>query len=413
MNEIERTGGVVASRTASEVGEGQRKSIASHGGSRRGIPWRAVLWATVAVCLVGVLLPAVRVVTKADLAEREGAGRAICRVLWRMGLPPIGESLWAVWGLDPSEGGDGEVTIEAATNIAQETDHAPETDTDAPAETAAEDSTDTATATETDGETAAEPLPDGAIPVVRQDKSESHRGVDYLYNPAALPVFPTVDDRLWSTAGTPAVLVVHSHPREAYSDGGDYLVAGEDGMAIAPVGVTEGSVVALGVSLTERLRAQGITVIHLRAVAEVGESYADTYERTERMIRYYTTLYPDIGLVLDLRRSAESADVGILATQGTVAGTDSAQLRITVDGLRGEAEVSRDVAVAQALRAGLWAVSPTLCRPVYLRRSAGLGERCAEAVVLTLELGAAGNIYAEADALVEPLASALAEMLKG
>ena len=408
MNEIERTGGVVASRAASEVSEGQRTSIASHGRSRRrGIPWRAVLWATVAVCLVGVLLPAVRVVTKADLAEREGAGRAICRVLWRMGLPPIGESLWAVWGLDPSEGGK--------TENPQETESASETDTPEetaeavtdPEETDAEDTTDTAE------ETTAEPLPDGAIPVVRQDVSESHRGVDYLHNPAALPVFPFVDERLWSTAGTPAVLIVHSHPREAYGDGGDYVVAGEDGMALAPAGKTEGSVVALGVSLTEKLRAQGITVIHLRTVAEAGESYADTYERTERRIRYYTTLYPDIGLVLDLRRSAESADVGILATQGTVAGTDSAQLRITVDGLRGEAEVSRDVAVAQALRAGLWAVSPTLCRPVYLRRSAGLGERCAEAVVLTLELGAAGNIYAEAEALVEPLASALAEMLKG
>ncbi len=408
MNEIERTGGVVASRAASEVSEGQRKSIASRGGSRhRGIPWRAVLWATVAVCLVGVLLPAVRVVTKADLAEREGAGRAICRVLWRMGLPPIGESLWAVWGLDPSEGGK--------TENPQENESASETDTPEetaeavtdPVETDAEDTTDTAE------ETTAEPLPDGAIPVVRQDVSESHRGVDYLHNPAALPVFPFVDERLWSTAGTPAVLIVHSHPREAYGDGGDYVVAGEDGMALAPVGVTEGSVVALGVSLTERLRAQGITVIHLRAVAEVGESYADTYERTERMIRYYTTLYPDIGLVLDLRRSAESADGGILATRGTLAGADCAQLRITVDGGRGEAEVSRDVAVAQRLRSKLWAVSPALCRPVHLRRSAGLGERCDETVVLTLELGAAGNTYAEADALVEPLASALAEMLKG
>lgn len=404
MNEIERTGGAVAPRTAGEVSKGQRTSIASPGGSRRReIPFRMVLWAAVGVCLVGMLLPAVRTAAQGGAG---GAGRALCRVLWRMGLPPIGESMWAVWGLDPSEGGGSEVT----TKVAQETEPAPETDTDVPVETAAEDCTDTAT--ETDGETVAEPLPDGAIPVRRQDVSESHRGADYLHNPAALPVFPTVNDRLWSTAGTPAVLIVHSHPREAYGDGGDYLVAGEDGVALAPVGVTEGSVVALGVSLTERLRAQGITVIHLRTVAEAGESYADTYERTERMIRYYTTLYPDIGLVLDLRRSAEAADGGILATHGTGAGTDCAQLRITVDGLRGEAEVAKDVAAAQALRAGMWAVSPTLCRPVYLRRSAGLGERCTEVAVLTLEMGAAGNTYAEAEALVEPLAEALADVLK-
>ncbi len=368
-----------------------------------------VLWAAVVACLAGLILPAVRVAAGADMGGG-GAGRAICRVLWRMGLPPIGESLWAVWGLDPSEGEESET----------ERDTVPEAGTEAPADTVEED-TETTEATETvqppeaNGETTAEPLPDGAIPVVRQDKSESHRGADYLYNPASLPVLPTVDERPWSTAGTPAVLIVHSHPREAYGDGGDYLTAGESGVALAPVGVTEGSVVSLGAALTERLRAVGITVIHLRAVAEAGESYADTYEYTERMIRYYTTLYPDIGLVLDLRRSAESADGGLLATCGTWNGKDLAQLRITVDGLRGEADAARDVAVAQSLRAGLWTVSPTLCRPVYLRRSEGLGERCggtACAVMLTLELGAAGNTYAEAEALIEPLVEALAKMLK-
>ena len=399
MNEIERAEVAVAPKATTEVCEGQGGT--SHSGARQwGIPWRMVLWAAVVACLVGLILPAVRVAATAGASGREGAGRAICRVLWRRGLPPIGESLWAVWGLDPSEG------VETET----ERDTVPDADTEAPADTAesaAEEDSET-----DDAETTAEPLPDGAIPIVRQDVSESHRGVDYLYNPAALPVFPTVDDRLWSTAGTPAVLIVHSHPREAYGDGGDFLVAGEDGVALAPVGVTEGSVVALGDALTERLRAAGITVIHLRTVAEAGESYAETYERTERMIRYYTTLYPDIGLVLDLRRSAEGAGGGILAAQGVVEGTTYAQLRITVDGLRGEADVSRDVAVAQSLRASLWATSPTLCRPVYLRRSVGLGETRGGTAVLTLELGSAGNTYTEAAALVGPLAGALVEVLE-
>jgi len=413
MNEIERAGVAVAPKATTEVCEGQRGFFGG-GQRRRGIPRRAVLWAAVAACLVGLLLPAVRAVAGAEIGGG-GAGRAICRVLWRMGLPPIGESLWAVWGLDPSEGGGNEATSEQDADSATE----PETDTEeGTAEDTAEDTdphagSDSEVTTEPIEEPTAEPLPDGAIPIVRQDKSESHRGVDYLYNPAALPVPPTVDDRLWSTAGTPAVLIVHSHPREAYGDGGDYLVAGDDGMALAPVGSAEGSVVSLGALLTERLRAAGITVIHLRAVAEAGESYADTYEYTERMIRYYTTLYPDIGLVLDLRRSAESAGGGLLATHGTWGGVNCAQLRVTVDGLRREADVACDVAVAQALRAGLWTVSPTLCRPVYLRRSAGLGERCGDTIVLTLELGAAGNTYAEAATLVEPLATCLAGVLRG
>lgn len=407
MNELERSGGTVEPKVIAEVSEGRGMGMTSDGGAcRRGISWRALLWAAVVLCLVGMLLPAVRVAAR-DGAGNAGARRALCRVLWRMGLPPIGESMWAVWGLDPSESEDTDPPKE--TEFASETDTPEETgeaDT-APMETDAEDATDTAE------ETAAETMPEGAIPVVRQDVSEFHRGIDYLHNPAALPVFPFVDERLWSTAGTPAVLIVHSHPREAYGDGGVYLTAGEEGVALAPVGVTEGSVVSMGVSLTERLRAQGITVIHLRTVAETGESYADSYDRTARLIRYYTTLYPNMGLVLDVRRSAERADGGILATQGMVAGADCAQLRITVDGLRGEAEVSRDLAVAQALRARLWSTSPTLCRPVYLRRSAGLAQSCGSATVLTLELGAAGNTYAESEALLKPLSDALTEMLKG
>lgn len=298
MNEIERTGIGVIPRAPTEVFEGQGGfscgSVSRGGARRRGVPWRMVLWVAVVACLVGLILPAVRVVATADMTG--GTGRAICRVLWRMGLPPIGESLWAVWGLDPSEGRESET----------ERDTLPDTDTEVPADTVEAD-TETSEAAE---ETTAEPLPDGAIPVVRQDVSESHRGVEYLHNPAALPVFPSVDDRLWCTVGTPAVLIVHSHPREAYGDGGDYLAAGENGVALAPVGVTEGSVVSLGDALTERLRAAGITVIHLRTVAEAGVSYAESYEYTERMIRYYTTLYPDIGLVLDLRRSAEGASGG-------------------------------------------------------------------------------------------------------
>lgn len=256
------------------------------------------------------------------------------------------------------------------------------------------------------------PVPDGCFPIASQDLSEPHRGVGYIHNegvtlPAALP-----DGSPWRVQ-TPAVLIVNTHPYEGYHDGAPWYDPTQGGLAQTDSPNAPDGVVALSVALTHALRDKGVTVIHLRIPTTPEESSADLYDRTEAMIRYYCRLYPDIGLILDLRRSAELTETGeILRTEGRVNGTSTAQLRIGVSGGRDPGALSRDLAVALALREGLWAESPSLSRPVSVKSRDGLLSDVSDLRVLTLEMGAAGNTYAEAVRLVPSLARSLNDILQ-
>lgn len=279
-------------------------------------------------------------------------------------------------------------------------------------EPAAKPETQPATEPETEPTPEPPPIPDGCFPITSQDLSEPHRGAGYIHNegvtlPAALP-----DGSPWRVK-TPAVLIVNTHPYEGYHDGAPWYDPTQGGLAQTDSPNAPDGVVALSVALTRALRDRGVTVIHLRVPTTPEESSADLYDRTEAMIRYYCRLYPDIGLILDLRRSAELTETGeILRTEGIVNGTSTAQLRITVSGGREPQAMSRDLAVALALREGLWAESPSLSRPVCVKNRDGLLSDASDLRVLTLEMGAAGNTYAEAMSLVPPLARALDEILQ-
>ena len=131
------------------------------------------------------------------------------------------------------------------------------------------------------------------------------------------------------------------------------------------------------------------------------------------MIRHYCRLYPDVGLVLDLGRSAEmTASGGILRTRTQYRGEDCAQLRVTVSGGRPGDATGRDLAVALALRQALWEEEPTLSRPVRVIGGDGLISEPEDVRVLTLEAGSAGNTFAEALALLTPLGDALCRILE-
>lgn len=255
------------------------------------------------------------------------------------------------------------------------------------------------------------PVPEGCFPIASADLSEPLRGAGYIYNegvtlPTALPA-----DSPWRV-NTPAVLIVNTHPYEGYHDGSPWYDPALGDLARTDSPSAPDGVVALSVTLTRALRDRGITVIHLRVPTNPEESSADLYGRTEAMIRYYCRLYPDIGLVLDLRRSAELTETGeILRTEGTVNGVPTAQLRITVSGGREPRALGHDLTVALALRESLWEESPALSRPVRVRSGSGLVSDLTDLRVLTLETGSAGNTYAEAVRLVPPLARALEQIL--
>ena len=252
-------------------------------------------------------------------------------------------------------------------------------------------------------------VPAGCYPYAERDMSLSDYGAGYIEGdtsklPAVLP-----DGRLWDTDGVPAVLIVHTHPYEGYSDGGDWYSPDGGGLALTDTPNAPDGVVSLGAELTRALRGAGITVIHLRIAVSAEDTAADIYERTRTVIGYYCRTYPDIGLILNLRRSAELTEDGeILRTAGSYGGGGCAQLRISVGG-SGEG-LAGDLTAALSLRARLWAVEPTLSRPVWVKAGdsimAGDGAR-----VLTLDMGSAGNTYDEALRLVAPLAKGLVSLL--
>ncbi len=255
--------------------------------------------------------------------------------------------------------------------------------------------------------------PEGWIPILSQDMSEVDRGAGYVVGavgdlPSGLP-----GGGLWKD-GAPAVLLVNTHPYEGFSDGSSLYDPASGALAVTETPYDPDGMVAFGSALTRELRGMGITVIHLRVPVSAEESAGVIYDRTETMIRYYCRLYPDIGLVMDLRRSAELTDTGeILRTAGCLNGADCGQIRISVNGGKTQAALGWDLKTALALRWALWEIEPTVSRPVRVKSGKGLIPDLTGVRVLTLEAGSAGNTYAEAERLISPLAAAIGKILEG
>lgn len=260
-------------------------------------------------------------------------------------------------------------------------------------------------------------VPEGCYPVITVDMSREDLGVGYIdcdpgVSAGSLPDAGGSAGPLWSTDGPPTVLIVNTHPFEGYGDGSAWYDPTAGGLAQTDTPSAAEGTVALGAALARSLRGMGVTVIHLRIAVSSEDSAADIYDRTETVIRSYCRLYPDIGLILDLRRSAElTADGGILRTEGSLGGQPCAQLRISVSGGRDPSAVSGDLAVALALRSGLWDMASTACRPVRVKAGAGLAGDLDGVRILTLDAGSAGNTYAEAARLTAPVAAVLSGLI--
>ena len=306
-------------------------------------------------------------------------------------------------GEEPGESAAGDVETdgepsEAGTTAETEADTDPLPEETVPTEEAPEDD-DPA-------------IPEGCLEFAYGDVSLSALGVGYLQSDGmSLPSVSPADSP-WK-GESPAVLIVNTRPYEGYGGDAAWYDPAAGGLALTDSPNAPDGVVALGGALAVALREQGITVIHLRVPVSAEDSTATVTARTEEAIRYYCRLYPEISLVLDLRRSAElTADGRILATQGQYDGTICAQLRISVSGGRDGDAAAYDLAVAQSIREAMWSAEPTLTRPVRIKSGGGIAGDLTDLRILTLELGSAGNIYAEAEALVEPLGDAVTAVLK-
>ncbi len=312
------------------------------------------------------------------------------------------------------ESDEGVETAERVESTESATESLSETETCA--ESASDTETEIVTEAESESEVEAEPvMPEGAFSIVSVDLSEPERSVGYIHSTADRlpPSIPAEGTRLWSTEAAPTVLIVHTHPYEGYHDGKAWYDPADGSLAQTDIPGAPDGVVALGAALTHHLRDAGVTVIHLRVPVAEGESAASTYEKTKESVRYYCELYPDIGLILDLRRSAElSASGEIIRTEGRYQGEVSAQIRLAVSGDRPTEAVSRDIALAVALRRSLWAEEPTISRPVWVKSGEGLVGDMSDVAMLTVEVGSCGNRFSEVERLVAPLGDALIEQIR-
>ena len=325
-------------------------------------------------------------------------------------LPLTDESEREVTDTTEPEDETSEDTTAEDTSVPDETVGDPPTDTSTPTDSSPAE--DTSSPTDTTPEDTVPTVPEGCLGYASLDMSESALGMGYIQTggislPSSLPVSSP-----WSSA-SPTVLIVNTQPYESYGGGDPWFDPASGGLALTESPNDPSGVVALGTELARSLRSHGVTVIHLRLSMTEGESTASIYARTEEAIRYYRRLYPDIGLVVDLRRSAElTAEGDILATKGDYNGDPCAQVRITVSGGRDEEALRYDVAVALAIRGELWDQSPTLSRPVRIKNGTGLVGELSDLRVLTLEMGSAGNTYGQARTTIEPLGTAISEIIK-
>lgn len=373
----------------------------------------------VVLCLMAAVIPVFR---QAGTSGGHGWLSALCRLMSSAGLPPAGQS---ASGVGQTEAPDGTTETQTAAEITRAepdrnagsaTEPLPETDPAVTDEDETEPSTlppDTSVWTEEPtGAPETSCYPENAPGIAYRDMSESERGAHYVWNDTDRFISPPTGEWTYAGVESPTVLIVCSHPYESYR-GGD----------------AAGTVSDLATGLAEALRARGVRVVFVGSALSgltPDSSVRESYTRTQALARYYCRLYGNITLVLDVRRSAETVGNERLATCGTVGGQSAAQARFIVDALRRGAQPdgsATDLALAIALRQALFSVSPTLARPVYLRASQGLiptglcGTEYADGYpspcLLTLELGASGNTFSEAECLLGYVSAALAAVLPG
>lgn len=400
---------------AADPAQGNTAGVVAEVRGRAGRRERTVMvWGLMLLCLLAFLVPALHEAVKASKVGQgvtaSGLRDTLCRVLTVAGLPPTGHPLFGWTESDPATGGpDTEATADPEETIPESVplfgDPATQPETIPPVDEP-ESSMGTEAATNELLDTEESRTPDQTAPsdpltdVTYRDMSESERGPSYLWNETDL----SVGEAAWTSEGAgTTILLVCSHPFETYVD--------SDG----------GTINDLAALLAADLRERGIKVIFSERTLSgltADSSVLECYDRTQAWVRYDCRLYPEIGLVLDLRRSAETVGETRLAPGTVLEGDPVAQVRLIVDGLREGTSADRqsDVALAVAWRKWMFAYAPTLSRPVYVRSTQGLiptdlgsGSAGTPApYLLTLELGGSGNTYAEAEALIPYVGEALA-----
>ena len=259
-------------------------------------------------------------------------------------------------------------------------------------------------------------IKDGEVAVIPVDISLSEYGDTYIYNDTSYQpdlqallrrknYLPAVAD-----SEEPAVLIIHTHTSEAYSEEG--RISYPEGEEYARSQDEGENVVAVGKVIADIFEENGIRTIHVTASHD--ETYKDSYARSAETVRRYLEAYPSIKYVFDVHRDALIQSNGDIMRPVTVVdGQAVAQIMCVVgtDQTAGENfEWESNLALALSLRSALNDKYSNLVRGTCLRPSAY--NQDIAPVSLLIEIGAGGNSLSEAQNAARLLALELVAVIK-
>ena len=283
----------------------------------------------------------------------------------------------------------------------------------APSETAPTETTAPTEPTppETTAPTIPTPIPSGRVSFTSDDKKYVSLNYSCNYKPDVAPLLTQTLN--WDLTGDePAVLILHTHGTEAYTETADTQYVEHGGKFR-----TEDdryNLISIGDELTRLLEEGGVNVIHDRTPHDLND-YLDSYDNARKATQKYLAQYPSIKLVLDLHRdAAENSDGSQWATSCMVNGQDSAQLMFVVgtdaSGLT-HPNWKTNLSIAAKLNVLMEKISPDVTRPIDLRRQRFNHDLAMGAMIV--EVGSAGNTHEEAMNAISVLAEAILELAHG
>lgn len=217
----------------------------------------------------------------------------------------------------------------------------------------------------------------------------------------------------WDLTGDePAILIVHTHGTEAYTETPDtqYEEFGGEFRTLDD----RYNLISIGDELTRLLEAGGLKVIHDRTPHDEND-YLDAYDNSRDAVKEWLTQYPSIKMVLDLHRdAAEYADGTQWATSAEINGESSSQLMFVVGtDARGLTHPNwkTNLSIAEKLNVLMERNVSGITRPINLR-----GQRFNHDLAmgaLIVEVGSAGNTHQESINAISVLAEAILELAHG
>ena len=211
------------------------------------------------------------------------------------------------------------------------------------------------------------------------------------------------------TDGKPAVLILHTHTTESYTQLHENYVETSDYRTLDE----NYNMLSIGRQVAEILEENGISVLQDRLLHDY-PSYNGSYTDARRSIQACLAENPTIRLILDLHRDATDGENGQLRTTASIGGETSAQLMLVM-GTNASGQDHKNweqnFSLALKLQAQLERQSPGITRPTILRAQRFNQDLSPGA--LLVEVGAAGNSHQEALRAAEELAYAIVALSRG